>query len=421
MNNNIIPDISFELGGGDLSINDIMSQTQGVSSEQEVNDFFSNGSEQNNSGQYQEESEYDDDQDSGSSYNVNQIEDFKIESADDFKSQIESQVNGSTTESVEKQQEENNVTDAYSAALQILRDQQILNIPDDINELDESTLQELIEYDQELRNQQALDFIKSQASDPRLADLIDYVLEGGSYEDAIVMKDIIDEQYSFYDMDVAAEQDQRMLIEMYIREGLNPNNPIDQRRLNRLDDEIDGYINNLEGEDLASEAKSYFIDKLEYVKEVEKQKITEREMEMQNYQRQKLQQEKFWVDQFKKSLNEKPWSNDKKKEIVSQFDIVQLDNGSEMEMWKYKWNKIWEKPDLTQVFMDFIGDLDPYTLEFKNRTTPVQKQVTNKILEIVNNKKTVSNKFKSEGRPYQQQNGKDNGEPKKAINPSSDW
>jgi hypothetical protein len=90
-----------------------------------------------------------------------------------------------------------------------------------------------------------------------------------------------------------------------------------------------------------------------------------------------------------------------------------------MELWKYKWNKIWEHPDLTQVFMDFISDLDPYSLQFNNRNTPVQKQVTNKILEIVNNKKTVSNKFKSEGRSFNRQ--QEQNETKRAINPASDW
>jgi hypothetical protein len=207
---------------------------------------------------------------------------------------------------------------------------------------------------------------------------------------------------------------------MYIREGLNPDSAVDQRRLARLDDEIDMYINNLEGEDLAGEAKNYFIEKIEYIKEFEKQKIQERKIQTELYQRQKLQQEQFWINDFKKTLNEKPWSNDKKKEIVSQFDIVQLDNGTEMEMWKYKWSKIWERPDLTQVFMDFLSDLDPHQLEFKNRNIPVQKQVTSKILDIVNNKKTISNKFKSEGRNYSQSD-RQGEQTRKSINPSSDW
>jgi len=412
--NMIVPDISFELGTGDLSINDIMSQNREFSSEDDSNEYDNRNNYSGYSNEYEQEEK---------TYSLDNVEEFKTENPEDIRTQIETEVNNASFNKEEYSDESNKKdynVDIYSAALQILKEQNILNIPDDISELDENTLTQLIEYDQELRNQQAFDYVKSQASDPRLSELIDHVLNGGEYEDAIAMKEIIDEQYDFYNLDVQVEDTQRMLIDMYIREGLNPDSAVDQRRLARLDDEIDMYINNLEGEDLAGEAKNYFIEKIEYIKEFEKQKIQERKIQTELYQRQKLQQEQFWINDFKKTLNEKPWSNDKKKEIVSQFDIVQLDNGTEMEMWKYKWSKIWERPDLTQVFMDFLSDLDPHQLEFKNRNIPVQKQVTSKILDIVNNKKTISNKFKSEGRNYSQSD-RQGEQTRKSINPSSDW
>lgn len=414
MENNYIPDISFELGGGDLTIDDIKNQTQSASNNS------SNFSDNN----YDEEVE-DNNIDNSSSNNnsrafdFSSVEDFKIESESDFRSQVEEQLKNHGEEEDNNGVSDKNI-DVYSAALQILREQNILNIPDDINELDEDTLNYIIEQDQEYRNQQAIDFVRNEAAarDPRLSELIDHVISGGNYEDAIVMKDIIDEQYNFAGVDVSQEQNQRMLIEMYIREGLNPESAVDQRRLARLEDEIESYINNNEGEDLANEAKEYFIEKLEYMKEAEKQKVMEREEQLRQMKQQKIEQERKWVNDFKKSLNEKPWSNEKKKEIVQQFDIVQLNNGEEVEMWKYKWTKIWENPNLTQVFMDFLSDLDPYSLEFKNRNVPVQKQVTNKILDIVNNKKTVSNKFKSDVRVVDR---KKDSEPRKTINPADDW
>lgn len=425
-NNNIMPDISFELGSGDLSISDIQNQTQALSTDNNDQNLSINDYNEHDSNI----TEYD----NSSSYNMNSVDEFKIDSPDDFKNQIQEQMNdGSYSDEVtdynneydgnyqqdDTQEEPDYDTSVYSAALQIIKDQGILNIPDEISELDENTLQDLIAYDQELRNQQAIDYVRSSTGDPRLTELIDHVLQGGTYEDAIVMKEIIDEQYNFAEVDTTQEDNQRMLIEMYIKEGLNPESAVDQRRLSRLDEEIDNYISNLEGEDLANEAKEYFINKIEYIKQMEQQKVMEHQMQMMQYEEQKRQQEQMWINNFKKSLNEKPWSNDKKKEIVNQFDIVQLDNGEEMELWKYKYNKIWENPDLTQIFMDFLSDLDPYELQFKNRSTPVQKQVTSKILDIINNKKTVSNKFKSEGRSYNTSKQKE--QPKRTINPSSDW
>ena len=86
-------------------------------------------------------------------------------------------------------------------------------------------------------------------------------------------------------------------------------------------------------------------------------------------------------------MNEKSWSQNKKNNVVKQFDIVELDDGREMEMWRYKFNELWKDPNLTQVFIDFISDLDPHTLQFNSRGVPVNKQVTSTIQNLINSKK----------------------------------
>jgi hypothetical protein len=263
--NVIMPDVSFELGTGDLSIDDIMSQNNTISSESNENDNYYSPEGYDNYNQEYNENEY--------SVDPDQVE--EVDEREALEYQIQEELRNANYDTEDQQQYVEDESgqreynpDIYNAALQILREQNILNIPDELTELDENTLNELIEYDQELRNQQALEFIKSQASDPRLAELIDYTISGGTYEDALTMKEIIDEQYDYATMDTESEYGQRMLIEMYIREGLNPDNPVDQRRLQRLDSEIDSYIYNNEGEELAGEAKNYFLEKLEYMKEV---------------------------------------------------------------------------------------------------------------------------------------------------------
>lgn len=422
--NVMVPDISFASSGNDLTLDDIvqagesnkLTSTSGESSNsspKSIDDFFSSKPADTRQDEYIQPTEK-------KQYSLDEIQNVEVNN--NTEQQIEAEVRNAaqqpSSDAGENQSDEYDA-DVYSAALDLIKDYGILNLPDNLQKIDESTLDQLLDYDQQLRNQNALQYVRSKAQDPRLVELFDHVMNGGTYEEAIVIKEVIDDQYNYASLNPQNEEHQRFLLDHYLKEGLNPENPIDRRRLVKVPQEIDDTIANMEGEQLAAEAKQYFINKLEYIKDAQRQQAIEREQLRQQKIFEAQREEESWISDFKYSLNQRPWSHGKKSKVIEQFNIVQLDNGTETELWKYKWNKIWENPQLTHVLMDFLSDLDPYRLEFASKDKTVDKQATNKIMELINNKANSENRFKSSSR-YTRQPRDFDSKPK-MINPATDF
>ena len=282
--------------------------------------------------------------------------------------------------------------DVYAAAIELAKENGLLNIPDNVGEITDEVWQDIIkqnEYDRELR---ALNNVRMNAGDPKIVELLDYVMKGGTWYGAEEMKETIQEEIDISTLDVATEEDQRYLIEMYLSDGLDQNNPAHLRRLQNIDQEINNVFDRLEQDELAQEAKQFLLVRTNQQKEnIARQQQAHVEQQRQQEQQQQ-QARQNWNNQFKESLNDRIWSQNKKDQVVSQFDIVQLDNGSEMEMWQYKFDAIWRNPKATQIFMDFLSDFDENTLQFKQSGQSVNKQVTSTIKNLINQKsQTKSN------------------------------
>lgn len=290
-------------------------------------------------------------------------------------------------EQVTEQQQPSYNEDVYSAALDVLKENNLLNIPDDIGDINQETWNELIEQNKQNQRDAILNEMRMNAADPKITELFDYVYQGGSWHGFEEMKQTINDEINIESLNTQEEDDQRYLIDSYLREGLDPQNPAHQRRIENIPNEVNNYFDRLEAEDIAQEAKNYFLTKVNEQKQIiayQQQQVKEQELQQQQYQ---AQQQQEWINDFRKTLNEKNWSQNKKDNVVRQFDIVELDDGREMEMWRYKFNELWKDPNLTQVFIDFISDLDPNTLQFKSRGVPVNKQVTSTIQNLINSKK----------------------------------
>jgi hypothetical protein len=417
----IVPDITFGSSENDLSIEDIVKQNNQVSTKtntstsapSSIDEIFSDNTSSSNT-----ESRIDEyvQPDRRQVFNPNEIQDLQ-QNSEDVLDSVKDQMSDYQNESQDDEVDDNFNVDIYSAALELIKDQGILNLPDDVEVVDENVLNQVLAYDQQVRNQNALYQIRSQVQDPRLLELFDHALNGGTYEEAIQLKETVDEQYNFANLDTQNQDHQRFLIENYLLENLNPNHPVDARRLEKLPQEIDSYFESMEAESLANEAQQYFINKLEYIKESYRQEAIQREEERRQFQLFNMQRESQWIDNFKNTLNSRPWSNNKKNKVIEQFNIVSLDTGEETELWKYKWNKIWENPELTHVLMDFLSDLDPYTLQFNNRDKTVDKQVTSKIMQLINNKNKKNNSLSG----GYSSNNRTNTNSNKVIDPNAQW
>lgn len=281
----------------------------------------------------------------------------------------------------------------YLTALNILKESGIFEIPDNVEVVDDEIWNAIVEDNKNKYKQSIIEELRSNAGDSKIVELFDYVYNGGTWFGAEQMIDTIQDEINVESLDTTQEEHQRYLIESYLSEGLDPNNPAHFRRLENLPNEVNSIFERLEADTIAEEAKSYFLNKISEQKAQlaaqQEEYVKQQQLAEQEHKRQQAE----WANTFKNTLNERGWNETKKKEIVSQFDIVELDNGNKVPMWKYKFDSIWANPKATQVFMDFISDFDPYTHEFKRNGVPAQKQATSLIQELINTK----NQNKSKG------------------------
>lgn len=302
-------------------------------------------------------------------------------------------INPNTSVNTEKQpvQYDENV---YNTALTVLKEAGIFEVPDNLQTVDDEIWQAIIQDNKEKYKHSILEEMRQNAADPKIVELFDYVYNGGTWFGAEQMIDTIQNEIDIHALNTRDEDHQRYLIESYLTEGLDPNNPAHARRLENIPNEIATYFDRLEAEDIANEAKQYFLEKVNLQKEQIAAQQEEHNRQQKALEEEARRTQAEWANTFRNTLNERGWNDSKKKEIVSQFDIVELDNGQNIPMWKYKFDSIWANPKATQVFMDFISDYDPYTHEFKRNGVPTTKQVTSTIQNIINAKN--QNKSKSQ-------------------------
>jgi hypothetical protein len=376
MSKEIVPEVELNLFEGDgFNMNDIMSQMRGEDNRNQEQDTLPGNQNPN-------------------SFNTNDVDEWiedEPKNKEDMLDAVRQQVNGEVEEEgagtkpvVEEQKPLSE--EAYSLMFDFIKEQGILNIPDDIEVLDEEKLQWVIDQNNQSRNQAALDYVRSQAGDEKVLEIFDIAYGGGTWDDIKNMRELIEVEDNYEALDVTSEQDQRFLIENYLKEGLDPNNPANKRRLAGLNEEVEKYMERLEGENMATEAKTYFVDKINKEKDKLHAEKEERVRLEKEQQVRAAQAEAKWIDDFKTSLDQRKWAGEKKKAVIQQFDIVKLDNGTETELWRYKVDQMWKKPELVHHLMDFLSQLDPYTMSFKGETLTPEKNATKRLLEMAQKK-----------------------------------
>jgi len=277
--------------------------------------------------------------------------------------------------------------EAYQAALELAQENGLLIIPENLEgDMTAETWENILSENRRMQYENVFNDIKSQAGDGYVADLLEFAYNGATWDDIKAMQDNIDNQINVNNLDVTNEDHQRYLIEEFLSDGLDPDNPAHKLRLSKIDQDVDAIFDRLESEDMATKAKEFFSARFEQEQALLVQQQEENRLYQQQQEQLRLRQEQEWAENFQNTLESRKWSREKKDAVVSQFDIVELDSGEQVEMWKYKWNNLWKNPQMVQVFMDFMSDIDPYTMEFKTRNESINKQVSSKIQQLLNSK-----------------------------------
>lgn len=281
--------------------------------------------------------------------------------------------------------------DKYQAGFDFLRETGLLEVPDDMEEFSGDTLQWLVDANREKMYQEVVEEIASMAGDQYAADVYKIVHNGGTFDDIKKLVNVHESNMNLNKYDLANVNHQRAIIKLYLSEGLDIHNPAHKRRLENIDNEVQLYMSNGQGESTAIEAKKYFATKQAQKRESVKLEIEQRRQAEQQAIIERQRKEQEWISKFKQSLSAKKWSKDKKDSVVSQFDIVKLTDGTEAQLWKYKMDKIWEDPELTQYLMDFLSKFDPYKLRFEDQPESIEGKLDIKVRNLMNKRNSKTN------------------------------
>lgn len=336
----------------------------------------------------------------GGSFNLKELSQNPVKK-DTTESVVDKMIGSSLREEKQDVSEE-----AYAVAFDFIRENNLLHVPEGV-ELNGDTLPEILQYDQQRRAEQAFDYIKSLAGDEYVADLLQLVINGGTFRELEVGKDIITDEIYFKNLDLDDESERRAVLTTYLKEGLDPNIPSHAEMLDEIPSRVDAIEGSYKGKERALKAQEYFLNQIENAKqELERSKI-ERIRHEEAVKLAKYKNEENWRNQFFNTLKDSNWTNQKQNEVVSHFNTVKLTDGTELPLWDYKMKKIWENPKHAQVLFRFLSDFDEYRLEFKNLDKSPTQLATSKILEMAQKKtvsKTITNHSKNDGVPFTREN-----------------
>jgi hypothetical protein len=336
----------------------------------------------------------------GGSFNLKDFNQNPV-AKDTAKSVVDEMIGDSSKEEAQGISEE-----AYAVAFDFIKENNLLFVPEGV-ELNGDTLPEILQYDQQRRAEQAFDYIKSLAGDEHVADLLQLVINGGTFKELETGKDIITDEIYFKNINLDDESERRALLTTYLKEGLDPKIPNHAEMLEEIPSRVDAIEGSYKGKERALKAQEYFLNQIEEAKrELERSKI-ERIKEEEAVKLAKYNHEQNWRNQFFSTLKNSNWTNQKQNEVVSHFNTVKLTDGTELPLWDYKMKKIWENPKHAQMLFRFLSDFDEYKLEFKNLDKNPMQLATNKILEMAQRKgvtKTITNHSKNEGKPFSREN-----------------
>lgn len=305
----------------------------------------------------------------------------------------------------------------YDVAFDLIQEMDLLRLPDGIQSL---TPEEINFYKEQTLIQQreeALEYLRSQiAHDPYMLEIFDYTMIGGDFADITTFKALNNVEIDYETLNINDEETQKELVRQYLSSDLNPSNKKDRELLSYIPEKIEKLLDSGELRGKAAEARDHFVNRVREQKQLEFQKAIEAK-EAYDYQNWLEQQEQVqWDQEFRQTLNQRPWSDAKKHNVIRENQLIELEDGSRIPIWEYKRQIMFSDPYLFQQFLDFTSKLDLQQgdfvgLEYTDEPDLSQSTI-NKILErAVQKSQTARNQATSRKPNFEKQNTKNVADP----------
>ncbi len=305
----------------------------------------------------------------------------------------------------------------YDVAFDLIQEMDLLRLPDGIQSL---TPEEINFYKEQTLIQQreeALEYLRSQVGhDPYMLEIFDYTMAGANFADITTFKALNNVEIDYETLNINDEETQKELVRQYLSSDLNPSNKKDRELLSYIPEKIEKLLDSGELRGKAAEARDHFVNRVREQKQLEFQKAIEAK-EAYEYQNWLEQQEQVqWDQEFRQTLNQRPWSDAKKHNVIRENQLIELEDGSRIPIWEYKRQIMFSDPYLFQQFLDFTSKLDLQQgdfvgLEYTDEPDLSQSTI-NKILErAVQKSQTARNQATSRKPNFEKQNTKNVADP----------
>jgi len=261
--------------------------------------------------------------------------------------------------------------------LTFFKEAQLLHFPEnfEFKDLTEEKLQEVLEYDQKVRNYLAVEGIKSNIQDPRVFDLINHGIQGGKFADLESMFKITSEAISYDGIDVTKQPDAEKVLHKYYTEVAG----FSEEKANR-------FVNASKMEDNLSEDAKEALDKL---KEANKHKKEALDREAAQKKQHSEEQFKSVVTGLSQAVKEQGY----KGEVLDGIKLMMSpvvdntnkqvfkDNGLPMMWYEVVIENVATNPDHLAQFLAFMqtyNDKEGFTkgIEQKQKTEDSKKNVS---------------------------------------------
>jgi hypothetical protein len=281
--------------------------------------------------------------------------------------------------------------DVYSAAFDVIKELDIIRIPEgfDLSQVSAEMLVQLKEETLAMQQQEAYDYMREEVShDPYMLELLDYSYQGGMFANLPKMVELLQKEIDWRVVNVNDEKIQREVVKRYYADGLNPANPKDKKLIEFIPARIDALVKDKKLRDEAEAGRQHFLARVDAKKQEEYQRVIQEKQYQEQEAIKAQQQQEMWDREFRNALAAANWSEDKKEAVKKEMAHVRLQNGSSIPVWQYKQEVIFNNPALFQMFLDFTSKFDVKSNSFNETVTEdkLSNSAVNKLVERLQKK-----------------------------------
>lgn len=278
-------------------------------------------------------------------------------------------------------------------AFDLLTELGINYIPSD--QLDNLTPETILEYKKQYEDnmyKQMYDSIFASAANDKTKSIVEAVLYGADIDDLLTIKENHDSITSLSNLDMSDEVALKELLINYYSISLNKDMPQYDILKKNIESMVDKKFEDYSYEADVNTAKAYFIDLNKKQEESIKASLQKKQEDEQLAYQQAVQNADNWNRNFVKIVNTLGWSQDKKQQILKEYQTEYIHNGEKMPLWAVKNQIIGNDPKLFATYLDFMASFDIEKKEFTGSHTAktqnqIEQNVVSKLAQLAASKK----------------------------------